>query len=340
MVTKPTREHALRVLQSLKHDDEDIDRLARNIELLQSKGLDKLNARLTNARTRTKILDTLAEHDFAAHLLGILPDHVHVSYESEELDPPPDFTFELGGTSYWIQMKNSNKLEYENREDKLIRRIKASAHMIPEPRYFHLTLGPECTEEDFQDIVELLQNNAPSLEDGRSASVPSGRASVEFETPKSSDLTGLTLATSENSEMKNVTGLAQGQVYGALTNAVRAFSENSSEDRVNLVAMASDARSDIDIAEAVFGTEFENPGRSTWGRESDGFFDAPENRNRIVGLVTMRRSERGRLMGSQELLFYVNHHEEQLASRAASALSIQNCVRRNMRPAGSGTFEF
>ncbi len=37
---------------------------------------------------------------------------------------PPDFKVEIGGITYWIQMKDLSKLERENRQDKIIQKMK------------------------------------------------------------------------------------------------------------------------------------------------------------------------------------------------------------------------
>ena len=76
--------------------EEDIDALAENLKLLESRGFEKLNQRLLNARGHNKVFDTIAEHNFASILTRHLGESVEIEYEPRDYRPRPvDFKFQM-----------------------------------------------------------------------------------------------------------------------------------------------------------------------------------------------------------------------------------------------------
>ena len=108
---------------------DDIERLAENMALLEKRGLGKLNQRLRDIRRG--IWATIAEHNFAVILVSQHSSAISIGYEPEiGLQRPPDFKVEIGDITYWIQVKDLAKLERENKQDKIIQKIKIAAKEI------------------------------------------------------------------------------------------------------------------------------------------------------------------------------------------------------------------
>ena len=89
---------------SYRATDEEIKVLAANMQLLQQRGLNKLNQRLMDGGR--KIWDTFTEHNLAAKIARNHGPAAPILYEPEEegLTRPPDLKITIGETMYWIQV--------------------------------------------------------------------------------------------------------------------------------------------------------------------------------------------------------------------------------------------
>ena len=86
--------------------------------------------------------------------------------------------------------------------------------------------------------------------------------------------------------MVELTGLAKEQIKQSLLNAAGAFNWEVDDRNINLIVMEADNKEDIDICDAIFGTEYEIIGKSNhpWGRQNDGLFDNLDFSKRLLVL--------------------------------------------------------
>lgn len=151
-----------------KASDEDVRKLAENMALLEQRGLDKLNKRLVDATKHTKIFETIAEHNFAVMLISQNCAEIPISYEPDDLQRPPDFKVEIGGVTYWIQMKDLSKLERENRQDKLIQKIKEKAKEIKVGKFFSCMLSDDFKDGCLPELTNFIKDKTASAAEGES----------------------------------------------------------------------------------------------------------------------------------------------------------------------------
>lgn len=82
------------------------------------------------------------------------------------------------------------------------------------------------------------------------------------------------------------TGLAKEQIRQSLLNAAGAFNWDVDHKNINLIVLEADYKKDIDVCDALFGTEygiFDKRGHS-WSRKNDGFFREPDLLKRLLEL--------------------------------------------------------
>lgn len=114
--------------------DSDIENLAKNMLLLERRGLSKLNSRLIDGGR--KIWDTFSEHNFASILVSHISQEIPISYEPENgLQRPPDFKVAIGTLTYWVQVKNLSELESRDRQEKIARKIEIAVQEKKKGKY-------------------------------------------------------------------------------------------------------------------------------------------------------------------------------------------------------------
>ena len=88
-----------------------------------------------------------------------------------------------------------------------------------------------------------------------------------------------------------ITGQTRKQIKQNLLNAVGAFTWETDQKNINLIVMESDNKEDIDICDAVFGTEHEIIGKDShlWSRKDDGLFSEPDFSKRVAGVIAIKR---------------------------------------------------
>ena len=117
------------------------------------------------------------------------------------------------------------------------------------------------------------------------------RADIEFWSPGNISLSELTLGSSGDLEVVEITGLAKEQIRQSMLNAVRAFTWQTDERNINLIVMETDNKEDIDICDALFGTECEiiRKDAHSWSRKDDGLFCQPDFSNKVAGVIAIKR---------------------------------------------------
>jgi len=216
---------ASRIFEGIEYQasDGDIKSLAKNINLLEKKGLCKLNRRLIDGGR--KIWDTFSEHNFAAILISYHSDETPISYEPDEgLQHPPDFKVIIGKLTYWLQMKKLSKLARENRQNTIVRQIKTAVQKINIGMFFGFDLSEQFCEGDIPDFVDFIAEHAEESIENKEYFFPNNekpKAKVSFYPPNKSKISSLTLGNYGDMNMVEVTGLAKSQIKQSLINAAR-----------------------------------------------------------------------------------------------------------------------
>ncbi|HBP87959.1 MAG TPA: hypothetical protein PKK23_21355 [Nitrospirales bacterium] len=323
--------------------DEDIRDLSRNIILLEQRGLTELNRRLIECRT--SVWDTLVEHNFAVSMVSVFDPSVSISYEpTEGLQRPPDFKITKNAITYWIQIKNLSRLERENRQAKIIEEIERQISAIKVSKLLGCNLAEDFSRNDIPALIAYISNVANTAPEGEEfifGNETSPKAKLEFWLPNRKSLSHLSLGVSGDIDMVDQTGLAKEQIKQSVRNATGAFDWCANEKTINLVAMDSESQKDIDICEALFGTEFERlrAGHHSWKRKPDGLFEEHPFNERLVGLIALRRKNKGVPISKYRMLFFLNESFLNCKENITSLFSFDQIIRKYMRPPmGSANF--
>lgn len=277
--------------------DEDIKKLADNMLLLENRGLGKLNKRLVDARKHSKIFETIAEHNFAVKFISQHSYKVTISYEPDlGSRRPPDFKVEKENVTYWIQMKDLSKSERDNKQDRLIQTIKEKAKEIKVSKCFSCMVSDDFKDDCVPELMDFLKEQLPSAAEGvrlRFISENKQKAEITFWYPSGRELSELTLRCAGDLETLNLTGLTCEQIKKSLLNAVGAFNWEVDENNINLIVMEVDNIDDIDICDALFGTEHEVfnsvKGHLGWSRNNDGLFSNIDFSRKVAGVIGIKR---------------------------------------------------
>jgi hypothetical protein len=333
---------AIMVFEGTKYrpSTEDIEKLSGNILLLEEAGLGKLNKRLLEGGR--KVWDTLIEHNLAAEL--ILPGVIRkIAYEPKDFSPPPDFRIEKDNFTYWVQVKNLARLERENRQTKIFAKIRRCVETIPAPKFFQVLLSLDFDESEVQDLQRFIGEKAKESIDDQEYAYPDStnpKAKITFWSPQKASLQRLTLGISGDMEMAELTGLAEKQIKGSLLNAAIAFKWKSDQTTINLIVLDADKQYDINICEALYGTEFEiiSRDRHAWSREKDGLFHDQDFSSKVAGVIALRRKENWRPLSQYNKTLYINETFRNRIEHIQRLLSFGKLVRFNMRPKGKANF--
>ena len=272
---------------------EDVKRLADNMALLEDRGLGKLNKRLIGSERG--IWPTIAEHNFAVKLVSRHCSTTPISYEPEiGLQRPPDFKVEIGDITYWIQIKDLAKLERENRQYKIIQQIERAAKEVKVGKFFSCMLSDDFKEDCMSELIGFIRDKAASA--GEKESFPftgknDQKAEIKFWSAREIALSELTLGYAGDSEMVEITGLTREQIKQSLLNAAGAFNREVGEKNINLTVMEADNQKDIQVCDAIFGTEYEwlIGGKHSWCRKEDGVFSDFDFSRKVAGVIAIKR---------------------------------------------------
>lgn len=319
----------------------EINDLAKNMKLVADKGLSKLNRRLLESRRN--IWDTFSEHNLAVKLISYHDPNVQISYEPDDgLQRPPDFKIVLEGLTFWIQMKRLSNLERDNRQFKIVQRIRTEALKIKSRMFFGCDLAENFSEKDIIGFIEFLSQT--SKNPGENYYFPNSekpKAIITFWYPNKINIDSLTLGISNDMNIVEETGLGKNQIRQSIIKAASAFEWVIDKDTINFVAMDANKYDDIDLCDAVFGTEFElfGNGRHSWGREKDGFFLLPDYSNKVAGVIALKSDEPTPICNYYAML-YVNDIFKDRINDFCKLLSFSKVIHFNQRPSmGQGNFE-
>lgn len=315
---------------------DDIGDLSRNMILLEKRGLSKLNQRLIESGR--KVWDTFVEHNFAASIVSVLDPTVSICYEPiEGLRQPPDFKITKNSITYWIQIKNLSRLERENRQASVIKEIGKQISAIKIGKFLGCKLAEDFSSEDIADLIDYISQIAERANENKEyifGNEASPRAILEFWSPDKTCLSHLSMGVSGDIDIINQTGLAKEQIKKSVLNATRAFDWSTDKKIINLVAMDSESQEDIDICDALFGTEFESfkAGDHAWSRESDGLFRKHPLNERLAGVITLRKKNRLAPTSAYNMLFFLNDAFKHCEDKITSLFPLEQVIKYNMRP--------
>lgn len=274
-------------------------------------------------------------------------------------------------------MKDLSKLERENRQDKLIQKIKEKAREIKVGKFFSCMMSDDFKDDCLPELLTFMKEHALSAIDGKSVRFSSKnkqRAEITFWSPAKIELSELTIGYAGDLEMLNITGLAREQIRQSLLNAVGAFNSGVDENNINLLVMEVDNKEDIDICDALFGIEYEIIGKDSqsWSRKDDGLFGNTDFSKNVAGVIAIKRKpEKCRFSPEEEtfvegfakecnmtpeqykerierktpitdyrLILYMNNSFKHFIEDIKKLLSFDTVVYYNMRPPkGEGSFE-
>lgn len=315
--------------------DEEVNMLAANMDLLAGVGLAALNRRMLQGGR--KIWDTFTEHNFAAKVAKLHGGAIAIHYEPRDgLRRPPDFKIDMAGTIWWVQIRTLSSLERESRQSRLIARIREAAKVIEIGAFFSVELAEDFADGDVPTLIAAIgQQVRTASESGPQVFPAVGTPKAVFDTwlPRKTTLPHLTLGTASDMNFVDETGLAKVQIVQSLRKAAGAFEWPLTHDIINLVAFDCTRHHDIDVADAIFGTEYDLIGARgrSWSRNRDGFFHAVDESARVAAVIGLRRTHRSPVSDYYTFL-YVNEATREYAPRIHALLHCDREVHYNMRP--------
>ncbi|MGD0819239.1 MAG: hypothetical protein ABSA71_00670 [Desulfomonilia bacterium] len=311
--------------------------LSKNITLVEEKGLSKLNNRLIAGGRH--IQDTLVEHNYAATILPILGPEASIEYEPEGLHRPPDFKIVREGITYWIQIKNLSILERENRQDKILQEIERQIREIEVGMFLGCQLNDDFSRDDIESLLTFVRSIINEANIGQAYFFPNEstpKAKIEFWLPNKLQLSHLTLGISGDIDIVEQTGLAQEQIKNSIVNAAGAFKWISDEKTINLIAMDCGRYDDIDICDALFGTEYDEisqSGRHCWCRKENGLFKKSPYDETVFGVISLRKKDKwAPIISTYTMSFFLNDTYKDSLDCVTSLFPFVIIVQYNMRP--------
>jgi hypothetical protein len=311
-----------------KESEEEIQKLEQQMGLLSQFGLNNLNEILiSNARGSARNLtDFIAEHNFGAELIRFDSDNPPL-YEPPGYNRPPDFVVPKQGVRFFLQMKKLSESERDNRRKKLIERVKRSLQAIFIGKFINIALSEEFKESDIESFISFLNDSIDSIPDNVKIAYPSEnekRAVIEIFPPTNIQLQHLTVSSTRDMEWLDLTDQAEIQVRNSLAKAIGAFEWDNDEHNINLIVMEADGYDNIDISQAVFGTEIYTlftDGSYRPNRDSDGFFYDPNYESKICGVVALRRTDRT-LISRYTKTFFINDRYSHMIETVKTVVGI------------------
>ena len=146
---------------------------------------------------------------------------------------------------------------------------------------------------------------------------------------------------SADMDMLDITEMAPEQIRKSLRNAAEAFVWPVGTNVLNLIAIDCNLYDDIDICDAVFGTEFSRIGQRghSWSREPNGFFLLNTPVENVAGVLSLRSVERSPV-SDYLVRCFINEHYKERAAEIEALMPMEKTVHYNMTTKmGEGMFE-
>jgi hypothetical protein len=342
MEEEETKEIAKRIFTGRRYEptDEEVGRLSKNIFLLREAGLHKLNKRLIEGGR--KIWDTFVEHNFAAELVLLHGKAMKIDYEPEDLQHRPDLRIIYGERTYWIQIKNLTDLERDSRRNKMMQDLKRFGKKIKVGKFFECILSDNFCEGDLEGLKQFLSQKAPIAQEGEEYGFPSETtptAKLVFWSPMGLPISELTMGLWRDMEVVSITGLSADQIKKAVMNSSAAFEWGTATKNINIVAMNADKYHDIDLCDALFGTEYEfdrldehGVFHQRWSRKKDGLLYDEAFSKKVAGVISLRSKEKHSPVTEYTRIFYANERYLVYADDIRKVIPFSILARYNTRP--------
>lgn len=310
-MTTRFRQVAEEILNITKYNNNEteIQNLAEQIELVDLHGMGDLNQiLLQNARgSGRNIPDFIAEHNFGTDLIRKDPQGLFL-YEPPKYNRPIDFVLPRHSTTFFMQMKRLSDSEFENRRNNMLRRIRTYFEAIAVSKMVSIEFSEDFSEQDVEPLVRFIEPIAQANDLSKHYypdSINPKAAFILFN--PHTKLTHLSLGASSDMVWRDLTGEAEAQIRSSIDKAVGAFAWNNDLQHVNLIVMEADQYDDIDISQALFGTEtYQVNQRGTLvgaNRGTDGYFYDPRHKDKICGVIALRRTDHRFISRYQKTLF-------------------------------------
>lgn len=281
----------------LRIDNEDIDTIHQDIKTIVLEGLNELPTRLYKDNRRNNSLSTLFEIYLTANIIRNLKrqSKYSIEYEPQTYQNPPDLKIQVSNTIIYVQIKSAKSLERDNRLMNLIKAIKNKTDSIKINKRFSLSFS-ENLDIELEDIVNFIEEKAKSGKDNKKYTYHShdtgSYIDLIFQTPENNQLKNLSLDIGSDTKVINETNKSKNQLTNSLKKGVEAFKWDITENVINLIAIELPTDfGDIDITEAMYGTEHYLPSLNKSRRSDDGFYNITEIKKKITGIVVLQRKE-------------------------------------------------
>ncbi|MCL9662340.1 hypothetical protein L2089_16770 [Paenibacillus hunanensis] len=314
-------EQALEHRIGFDNNEEEIQLLAKQMELLNQYGMNKVSeVLLQNAQgSKRKVSDFIAEHNFAADLIRYNPDGIY-QYEPPEYNRPPDFVLPRDNKTFYLQMKRLNMDSFDNRRYKILQNIREQLSLVPIGKFILIDFAENFGSQDVVPLIDLIKLVVQKSDNIVEYSYPNElepKAIFSFSAPNNKILTHLKLGSTSDMNFRDITGDAEEQIRSSLNKAIGAFTWNNDVQNINLIVMESDLYDDIDISQAVFGEELYIMGRTgsllNRLRDTNGFFNQNQYRNKLCGVIALRRTNpHAYICGYKKTLFINPNFEDYL----------------------------
>ncbi|WP_024834017.1 hypothetical protein [Ruminiclostridium josui] len=233
-------------------------------------------------------------------------------------------------------MKNLSETERENRRSKDIMQIKKLAQDIKVNKFFWCSLSEDFNSSDVNPLVDYISTIAVDSIDNEKYWYPSPdhiKAEITFWKPNKTVFEHLTLGGSGDNEFIDVTGESSTQIRNSLNNAAGAFEWDTDNKNINLIAMemGNASHHNIDIGEAVFGTEEFIYGinrEQRWHRANNGFFEDIQFNKKVAGVIVVKRKEHSPICEYTKLLF-INDRFKDRAEQIGLIMNFDKVIHFN-----------
>ena len=305
------------ILKSTKYRsiDSEINELARRIELIESRGLHTLIARLRAGCK--KIIDTIAELNFAIELINYHDKTTSIEYEPDcGHTRPIDFCIKINNLTFWVQMKKFSRIAHENFIDRYTKGINDKLKKAEIPLFYSIDFSEYFLENDIESLAkEILLKARKVTEEIEFIYPPKGEpiARVKLWRSPNSDLKHLTLGMYGDYDFINETNLQTEQIKKSLEKAASAFKNPINDTTLNLIAVDASNVENIDIYDAVFGTAEDviTPTKLYYSRAKDGFFNESHS-DLVTAIIVLREKESSLFSDFEKLLLVSKQHSNKI----------------------------
>lgn len=311
-------------------DDEAIKALQDQITFIDNHGLSEMNLHLSsNAVKKNTFLAAIAEHNFLTQLINY-NSGINIQYEPSESNRPVDFVYTKSNIKYSIQMKSLSISKRDNIQNKLISYFKNELTHIKINKYITIHNSIRFKKVDIPEFISYLNSNISSFKDNEMYCYPSKideKLQFSLFPPNKKNLNNLTLGTSSDLSMIDITEESSEQIKGNLEKAIGAFETDNDNKNINLIVTEANEFDEIDFSQAAYGEEIYdfNNNLIKIRRDTDGFFFKEEYSHKIAGILSTHRLDHT-LVSSYKNVLYISPRFEELVDIIKAGVPIDEVL--------------